>query len=59
LKPNAIVVYGMGPRGLMTFQDAGIAVLRANANTVKRVVAAYTNDKLQELTEGCQHAHHH
>ena len=59
LQPNAIVVYGMGPRGLNTFQSAGVAVLRANANTVGEVIAAYKDDKLQELTEGCQHAHHH
>lgn len=59
LQPNAIIVYGMGPRGLNTFQNAGIAVLRANANTVNEVVASYKDDKLQELTEGCQDAHHH
>jgi predicted Fe-Mo cluster-binding NifX family protein len=59
LQPNAIIVYGMGPRGLNTFQSAGVAVLRANANTVGEVIAAYKDDKLQELTEGCQHAHHH
>ena len=59
LQPNAIIVYGMGPRGLNTFQSAGVAVLRANANTVGEVVTAYKEDKLQELTEGCQHAHHH
>jgi predicted Fe-Mo cluster-binding NifX family protein len=59
LKPNAIIVYGMGPRGLSGFQNAGVAVLRANANTVKEVIAAYIDDKLQELTEGCHHAHHH
>ena len=59
LQPNAIVVYGMGPRGLNTFQSAGVAVLKANANTVGEVIAAYKDDKLQELTEGCQHAHHH
>ena len=58
-RPNAIIVYGMGPRGLSTFQSAGVAVLKANANTVKEVVAAYRDDKLQELTEGCHHAHHH
>ena len=58
LKPNAIIVYGMGPRGLMGFQQSGVAVLKANANTVKEVIAAYKNDKLQELTEGCHHAHH-
>jgi predicted Fe-Mo cluster-binding NifX family protein len=59
LKPNAIIVYGMGPRGLSAFQDAGVAVLRAEADTVASVVAAYKEDKLKELTEGCHHAHHH
>jgi predicted Fe-Mo cluster-binding NifX family protein len=59
LQPKAIIVYGMGPRGLNTFQSAGVAVLRANANTVGEVIAAYRDDTLQELTEGCQHAHHH
>ena len=59
LQPNAIIVYGMGPRGLNTFQSAGVAVLRATANTVGEVITAYKDDKLQELTEGCQHAHHH
>jgi predicted Fe-Mo cluster-binding NifX family protein len=59
LQPNAIIIYGMGPRGLDTFQSSGVAVLRANANTVNEVMVAYKNDKLQELTEGCQHAHHH
>jgi predicted Fe-Mo cluster-binding NifX family protein len=59
LQPNAIIVYGMGPRGLMGFQSAGVAVLRANANTVKEVVAAYKDDRLEELTEGCHEAHHH
>jgi predicted Fe-Mo cluster-binding NifX family protein len=58
-QPNAIIVYGMGPRGLTTFQNAGIAVLKANANTVGEVVTAYKEDKLLELTEGCEHAHHH
>lgn len=59
LRPNAIIVYGMGPRGLNTFQSAGVAVLKANANTVKEVIAAYKDDTLQELTEGCHHARHH
>jgi len=58
-KPDAIIVYGMGPRGLYTFQSAGVAVLKANANTVGEVISAYRNDSLQELTEGCEHAHHH
>jgi predicted Fe-Mo cluster-binding NifX family protein len=57
-KPNAIIVYGMGPRGLDSFQNTGIAVLKANANTVSEVISAYKNDALPELTEGCEHAHH-
>jgi predicted Fe-Mo cluster-binding NifX family protein len=59
LQPNAIIVYGMGPRGLNTFQSAGVAVLRANASTISEVIAAYKENKLQELTEGCHDAHHH
>jgi predicted Fe-Mo cluster-binding NifX family protein len=41
LKPNAIITYGMGPRALSIFQEAGVAVLKANANTVKEVIEAY------------------
>lgn len=58
LQPNALVTYGMGPRALNIFQNARVAVLRTNVNTVKDVIAAYNNDALQELTEGCHHAHH-
>jgi predicted Fe-Mo cluster-binding NifX family protein len=57
-KPTALIVYGMGPRGLASFQDARVAVLKANADTVSEVVSAYKNDALSELTEGCEHAHH-
>lgn len=58
-QPNAVIVHGMGPRGLTSFQNAGVAVLKANSNTVGEVVEAYKEDKLLELTEGCEHAHHH
>jgi predicted Fe-Mo cluster-binding NifX family protein len=58
-KPDVIITYGLGPRGLSVFQSAGVAVLQANAGTVKEVIAAYNDDELQELTEGCHHAHHH
>jgi len=59
LQPNAIIAYGMGRRGISSFQSVGIAVLRANANTVNEVIAAYKENKLQELTEGCHDARHH
>jgi predicted Fe-Mo cluster-binding NifX family protein len=58
LKPKALVTYGMGPRALRIFQSAKVAVLRTNANTVREVVKAYADDELEELTQGCQHAHH-
>jgi predicted Fe-Mo cluster-binding NifX family protein len=56
LKPNAVITYGMGPRALSIFQEAGVAVLKANADNVKDVIEAYREDKLEELTEGCHHA---
>jgi predicted Fe-Mo cluster-binding NifX family protein len=59
LKPNALITYGMGPRALNRFQNARVAVLRANTNNVKDIVKAYKKDELQELTEGCRQAHHH
>jgi len=59
LQSNAIIVYGMGPKGLSNFQNTGVAVLRAIANTVNESVDAYKGDRLEELTEGCHHAHHH
>jgi predicted Fe-Mo cluster-binding NifX family protein len=57
-KPDALITYGMGPRALNIFQSAKVAVLKANANTVRDVLSAYTNDALEELTEGCHHAQH-
>lgn len=58
LNPDAVITYGMGPRGLSIFQNARVAVLRATANTVKEVVDAYNKDELEEITEGCLHARH-
>jgi predicted Fe-Mo cluster-binding NifX family protein len=57
LKPKALVTFGLGSKALRIFQDACVAVLRTEANTVKEVVKAYNNDELQELTHGCHHAH--
>jgi predicted Fe-Mo cluster-binding NifX family protein len=57
-RPNAVITYGMGPRALSIFQEARIAVLKANADTVKDVVEAYRQGKLEELTEGCRYARH-
>ena len=59
LKPNVIAVYGMGPRGLLSFEHAGVTVLKTEGKTVKEVVAAFKEGKLKELEGGCEHAHHH
>ncbi len=59
LKPDVIIACGMGPGGLTSFQNAGIAVLKANANRVKDIVASYKQGKLETLADGCEHAHHH
>ena len=58
LAPNTVIVHGMGPRGLNSFQRANIAVLRANSDSVDEVVSAFTKRELEELTEGCSDAHH-
>jgi predicted Fe-Mo cluster-binding NifX family protein len=35
LKPNAIIVFGMGPRGLQSFQSSNITVLKADSDHVR------------------------
>ena len=57
LTAKAVITYGMGPRALRIFQNAGVAVLRTNRNTVRAVIEGYNKDELEELTEGCLHAH--
>lgn len=57
-RPDAIVVYGMGPRGLQSFQRAGISVFKTQKKTAKDIISAYIADCLQELTTGCNQAHH-
>jgi predicted Fe-Mo cluster-binding NifX family protein len=59
LHPKALLVHGMGPRGIMAFNSSGIEVLKTTATTVKEAVEAYTQGKLGALSEGCPDAHHH
>jgi predicted Fe-Mo cluster-binding NifX family protein len=58
LKPDAIAVYNMGPRGLRSFQNAGVTVLKAEGNTVKDLITRFKEGKLKQLAGGCEHAHH-
>lgn len=56
--PDAVITYDMGPRALSIFQEARVAVLRANANIIREVIEAYKRNMLEELTEGCRRARH-
>ena len=56
--PRAVIVQGMGPRGIMSFQSQNIAVLRARGNLVQEIIEAFNRNDLEELTEGCADAHH-
>lgn len=58
LRPTVVIAYGMGPRALGIFQQARVAVLRANASTIRDIIEAYKKDELEELTEGCREARH-
>jgi len=58
LKPDAVITYGMGPRALAIFQQAKIAVLKANSNVARDLLSSYVKDELEELTEGCHQARH-
>lgn len=56
--PRTVIVQGMGPRGILSFQSQNIAVLRANSISISEIVRAYNQNELEELTEGCSDAHH-
>jgi predicted Fe-Mo cluster-binding NifX family protein len=56
--PRAVIVQGMGPRGIISFQTQNIAVLQANSRFVEEIIEAYSRNELSELTEGCAEAHH-
>ena len=58
LHPQVVIVTGMGPRGIASFQNAHVAVLRANSTSVQSVLQSYMDGALSELTEGCADAHH-
>ncbi len=58
LDPDVIIVSGMGPRGIRSFQDRNVAVLRATTREISSILDAYKENKLDELTEGCADAHH-
>jgi len=53
---NAIIVGGIGMRPLMGFRQVGITPFAGVEGTVELNLKAYTENKLEELTEAsCQH----
>jgi len=58
LQPDALVVKGMGPRGLQAFQSKGVAVFTGDVNTVGEAIDAYVRGRLVGLTEPCKEARH-
>jgi predicted Fe-Mo cluster-binding NifX family protein len=59
LEPHAVISPGMGMRAINMFQQMGIAVLQAQAQTTSVNVGLFARGELKELTEGCLHAHDH
>lgn len=57
-RPDAMVVMGMGPRGLQRFQDEGVAVFTGEVTTVGEAIEAYVRGQLRGLTEACREARH-
>ncbi|MEM2901401.1 MAG: NifB/NifX family molybdenum-iron cluster-binding protein [Candidatus Bathyarchaeia archaeon] len=59
LNVDAVVVRGMGPRGIQAFREEGIAVLTGEVDTVREALDAYIDGRLIALTEPCREARHH
>ena len=59
LDPNVVITKGMGMRAIKIFQEMGVAVLQGKAPTTNENIALFVGDELEELTEGCLHAHDH
>jgi predicted Fe-Mo cluster-binding NifX family protein len=59
LKPDAVVTTGMGMRAISMFQQMSVAVLKAKREKSTENLELFARGELQELTEGCLHAHGH
>lgn len=58
IRPDALIVKGMGPRALYAFQSQGIAVFTGEFSTVEEAVKGYVAGRLRSLTESCKEARH-
>ncbi len=58
LQVDAVIVKGMGRRGLQIFQEKKVSVFTGNVNTVGEAIDAYCRGTLTQLTEPCKDAQH-
>lgn len=56
-EPDYLIVPGMGPRGLKAMKNAGVEVLRTDADRVDKALEAFREGRLEVLNEGCGHHH--
>jgi len=59
LGAEVVISMGMGQRAIAQFQDANVAVLKAETDEMLEALRSYQKGELTELTEGCLHAHNH
>ena len=54
-----VISAGMGQRAIAMFQNSNVAVLRTVNPSTMQSIKDFSEGRLQELTEGCLHAHEH
>lgn len=59
LGAEVVISMGMGMKAINLFQEAKVAVLRAESNGSENAIKAFIANSLPELTEGCLHSHDH
>ncbi|MFX1485990.1 MAG: NifB/NifX family molybdenum-iron cluster-binding protein [Promethearchaeota archaeon] len=58
LKPDVLIVKGLGRRAISLFQDLGIDVFSGEVGSVREAIDAYVDKKLVPLTEPCGESRH-
>lgn len=58
LKPDIIIVKGMGPRAMQIFQSMGVSVYTGDCMTIGEAIEAYFAGRLFKLNEPCKEAGH-
>jgi len=52
-KPDIIIACSLGPRGLTSFQQAGVKILRSPGGRVAEILGQFFQGKLEPLEFGC------